>query len=203
MWGDAGNCMGRSLSRLGATVAYGVSGGNANRGLSHAAAEATFDAVRPFLHIHPVAVVFLLGVAVLAVGLLVWYLAAARLARAPAELGLHDGQLAPCPGTPNCVSTRSADPARRMDPIPYAGSRDAARDRLLAVIRAMPRATVEAVEDGYVRVVFRSAVFRFPDDVEFQLDDDAKAIHFRSASRVGRYDFHVNRRRMRLVGSKM
>jgi uncharacterized protein (DUF1499 family) len=149
-----------------------------------------------------IAVVLSLAAALLAGVLLAWFLAAARLAR-KSELGIRDGRLAACPATPNCVSTRSADPSRRMDPLPYAGSRDAARSRLLAAIRALPRATVETVEDEYVHVVFRSAFFRFPDDVEFQLDDETKTIHFRSASRVGRYDFQVNRRRMERIGTEV
>jgi uncharacterized protein (DUF1499 family) len=39
-------------------------------------------------------------------------------------------------------------------------------------------------------------LLRFVDDVEFLFDDEAKTIHFRSASRTGRSDFGVNRRRM-------
>jgi uncharacterized protein (DUF1499 family) len=34
------------------------------------------------------------------------------------------------------------------------------------------------------------------DDVEFVFDEGAKQIHFRSASRLGRKDFGVNRKRM-------
>jgi uncharacterized protein (DUF1499 family) len=34
------------------------------------------------------------------------------------------------------------------------------------------------------------------DDVHFLFDDAAKEIHFRSASRLGRSDFGVNRKRM-------
>ena len=39
-------------------------------------------------------------------------------------------------------------------------------------------------------------MFRFTDDVEFYVDNTAKVIHFRSASRVGRGDMGVNRKRM-------
>jgi len=34
------------------------------------------------------------------------------------------------------------------------------------------------------------------DDVDFRFDDEARQIHFRSASRLGRRDFGVNRERM-------
>jgi uncharacterized protein (DUF1499 family) len=51
-------------------------------------------------------------------------------------------------------------------------------------------------------VEFRSALFRFVDDVEFVLDDSARVIHFRSASRAGYYDFGVNRRRMQEISDR-
>jgi uncharacterized protein (DUF1499 family) len=40
------------------------------------------------------------------------------------------------------------------------------------------------------------------DDVESVLDDAARVIHFRSASRTGWYDFGVNRRRMEQVSER-
>ena len=42
-------------------------------------------------------------------------------------------------------------------------------------------------------------MFRFVDDVEFLLDDATGQIYFRSASRVGRSDLGVNRRRMEAI----
>ena len=39
-------------------------------------------------------------------------------------------------------------------------------------------------------------VFRFVDDLELRIDTDQKRIHLRSASRVGRSDFGVNRKRL-------
>lgn len=104
--------------------------------------------------------------------------------------------LPPCRRTPNCVSTQAADPARKMEPIPYTGTLDEARARLLRVLRSYPRTTV--VQEGPVslKAECRSRIFRFVDDVDFVLDGAAKAIHFRSASRLGRRDFGVNRKRM-------
>jgi uncharacterized protein (DUF1499 family) len=42
-------------------------------------------------------------------------------------------------------------------------------------------------------------LFRFVDDVEFLADDAAKVIHVRSASRLGRSDLGVNRKRIELI----
>jgi len=38
--------------------------------------------------------------------------------------------------------------------------------------------------------------------VEFVLDDSARVIHFRSASRTGYYDFGVNRKRMQEISDR-
>jgi uncharacterized protein (DUF1499 family) len=83
-----------------------------------------------------------------------------------------------------------------MDPIPYKGSLEQARQRLLSALRAFER--VEIVEEGpdSIHAEFRSRLLRFVDDVELVVDDQAKLIHFRSASRTGRYDWGVNRQRM-------
>jgi uncharacterized protein (DUF1499 family) len=103
--------------------------------------------------------------------------------------------LRPCPRTPNCVSTQSADARHRMEPLPYSDLEEA-RARLLAVLGAKANAKVVTVEPTYVRAEFRSTIFRFVDDVEFLFDEKAKRLQFRSASRVGRSDFGVNRKRM-------
>jgi uncharacterized protein (DUF1499 family) len=107
--------------------------------------------------------------------------------------------LPPCPRTPNCVSTQAERPGQRMEPIPYTGALGAARGRMLRALRALPRTKI--VEEGpdVLRAQCRSLIFRFVDDVEIRFDDTAKLIHFRSASRLGRRDFGVNRQRMETV----
>jgi len=110
--------------------------------------------------------------------------------------GLKDGRLLPCPDKPNCVCTQDTAERNRIEPLRYAGTQAQARERLLNIIGQMERATLVTAEPGYIHVEFRSAVFRFVDDTEFLFDDDAKHIHFRSAARMGTYDFKVNRNRM-------
>lgn len=114
----------------------------------------------------------------------------------PVNLGVHDGRLAPCPASPNCVCTQAADEAHRIEPLTYTGSAAEALARLRAVLAARPRVRIVTQSENYLHVEFTSRVFRFVDDVEFLLDDEAKAIHFRSASRAGYSDLGVNRRRM-------
>jgi len=107
--------------------------------------------------------------------------------------------LAPCPDSPNCVSTKSKDPGRAMPPLPYIRSGRESMDCLLGIVRDMKRATIVSATPSYLHVEFRSALFRFVDDVEFVMEDSARLIHFRSASRTGYYDFGVNRKRMKEI----
>jgi uncharacterized protein (DUF1499 family) len=86
-----------------------------------------------------------------------------------------------------------------MEPLPY-GDLAEARERLLAILAAQPRVKVVTVEPTYVRAEFRSALFRFVDDVELLFDEAGKRLRFRSASRLGRRDFGVNRKRMEEIG---
>lgn len=117
----------------------------------------------------------------------------------PPTLGLTDGRLAPCPETPNCVSTelRGAE----LEPWPFSGTPGGARTTLLAAIASRRRARLVTVLPEYIHAEFRSAVFGFVDDVEFRIDADGGVIHFRSASRLGRGDFGANRRRMEALGA--
>lgn len=102
-----------------------------------------------------------------------------------------------CPDTPNCVSSLAQEaPARRVAPIAFDEDAHRARARLRRVIGGMPRTRIAAEEGAYLRAEFRSRLFGFVDDVEFLLDEDARVIHVRSASRIGYWDLGVNRRRV-------
>lgn len=123
------------------------------------------------------------------------FLLAFELGMLTAPASLPPMQLKPCPSTPNCVSTQSTNPAKRMDPVAYSGPVDDARARLLRILDR-PRVEILESTDLYVHAVFTTRIMRFKDDVEFLFDPDAGVIHFRSASRVGRSDFGTNRSRM-------
>jgi uncharacterized protein (DUF1499 family) len=103
--------------------------------------------------------------------------------------------LPPCPETPNCVSTQGKG-KQAIAAFRYSGSSNAAMERLRAILEATPRTTIVKSSTSSMTVEFRTAIFRFTDDAIFLIDDRTKTIHFRSASRVGRSDLGVNRRRM-------
>lgn len=113
-----------------------------------------------------------------------------------------EGKLKPCPESPNCISTQAQDPRRPMPPLPFMGTKDQSKQKIIEIIKSMKRSKIVEISDSYVHVQFRSLLFRFVDDVEFLLDDAARIIHFRSASRVGYYDFGANRRRMREISKR-
>lgn len=120
-------------------------------------------------------------------------------ARRPETLGVRDGRLAPCPDSPNCVSTQTDREEIRMKPIPIVGDPADALSQLRNVLSANPRARIVTADDNYLHAEFTSALFRFVDDVEFFVDREQRVIHFRSASRVGKSDLGVNRQRMQSI----
>ncbi|TFG02541.1 MAG: DUF1499 domain-containing protein [Promethearchaeota archaeon] len=115
------------------------------------------------------------------------------------EIGLKDGKFHPCPEYPNCVSSQSTDEMHQIDPIKYTTSKEEAMDKITNIIKNSKRTKIVTQEDDYIHAVFRTALLRFVDDVEFYFDDNEKTIHFKSASRVGRNDWGVNRKRMEKI----
>lgn len=107
--------------------------------------------------------------------------------------------LRPCPSSPNCVSSEAGDPRHRMEPVPYAGSREEAQARLRKIVQAMPRTEIMKEEPGYIEVYFRSRIFGFVDEAEFVFDEVNSLLRFRSGARTGYYDFAVNRSRMQSI----
>lgn len=112
--------------------------------------------------------------------------------------------LAPCPSSPNCVSTLAGEDSQHaIGPYPYRKSRADAKEFLKAVVANLPRTKLVHEEEDYLHYEFTSLLLRFVDDVEFVFDDPSKTIHFRSASRTGYSDLGVNRRRMEKLRSRI
>lgn len=109
--------------------------------------------------------------------------------------GLTDGKLAPCPGSPNCVSSEEASEPSRIEPLIFTGNPEAAWDCLKRAVLGMG-GTIGRDEDDYLWATFKTSLFRFVDDVEFRMDAPNTVIHVRSASRIGYSDFGVNRKRV-------
>jgi len=117
----------------------------------------------------------------------------------PANLGTHDGKLALCPSSPNCVSSQSSDDAHRIAPLTYSGRAADAMKKLTVIVQTFPRTSVITISDSYLHAEFTSAIFRFVDDLEFLVDETAEVIHVRSASRMGYSDLGMNRKRIEQI----
>lgn len=119
-------------------------------------------------------------------GLLLIHLALFQLVGpVPAELGVHNGSLAPCLSTAHCARVEWA-----VDDV------DAALQQLTAVVAATGRTTVVERTDRYLHATASSRIFGFVDDLELYADRDQAVLQARSVSRLGDSDLGVNGRRL-------
>jgi uncharacterized protein (DUF1499 family) len=116
----------------------------------------------------------------------------------PTNLGVKDGKLSACPGTPNCVNSQSTDAQSKIEPLPGVAIAD-----LRKVIESMERTTIIEQTNNYLYAEFKSKLMGYVDDVEFFLDSTANVIHVRSASRLGKSDLGVNRKRVEEIRQKL
>ncbi|CAL9099302.1 unnamed protein product [Musa acuminata var. zebrina] len=139
----------------------------------------------------------------------------------PSYLGIQKNppSLALCPATNNCISTSeeisdanhyappwnyNPEDGRRKKPI----NKDEAIAELLQVVTSLkpdnftPR-VAERRED-YIRVEYESPIMGFVDDVEFWFPPGKKSIvEYRSASRIGNFDFDINKKRIKALRSEL
>ena len=118
----------------------------------------------------------------------------------PDNLGVRNGKLAPCPDSPNCVSSQATDPDQRIAPLAWSGEVIADIDR---AVSGMPGCRTLTKKENYLYAQCASRVFGFVDDVEFFIDRPTNLIHMRSAARLGYYDFGVNRNRLERMRSRL
>lgn len=123
----------------------------------------------------------------------------------PDNLGVKDGRLATCGRRLNCVSSQAdpADAQRYVAPIPFKGDAQAALSAARKAVERMRRATVIRQEGNYLHAEFRSKLMGFVDDVELMFDERSGVLHVRSASRLGRRDYGVNRARVEALHARL
>jgi uncharacterized protein (DUF1499 family) len=127
--------------------------------------------------------------------LLIVLLLSACAGKRPVNIGIQNGHLAVCPGTPNCVSSQAMDESHSIASFTYSGDKKEAFLRLKKIIESEERTQIIAESENYLHAEFTTAIMRFVDDVEFYFPDEP-LIHVRSASRVGYSDWGVNRKRV-------
>jgi uncharacterized protein (DUF1499 family) len=157
---------------------------------------------------------WLIGILIALAALVVLVFAAGQMGflqgKPPADLGVNGGRLKRPSGTPNSVTSQAdlfADhPMRdyaRIAPLPGSGGAQASISRLRAVVERMPGAKVVEQRDDYLYARFETKALRFTDDAEFWYDPAAQAVQVRSASRLGRKDFGVNRARVEAIRAQL
>jgi uncharacterized protein (DUF1499 family) len=128
----------------------------------------------------------------------------------PSDLGLKDGKLKRPSRTPNSVSSQAglyADHPMKayaeIAPFKFNGDAKGAIERIRRIVESTEGARVVRVEPMYLYAQFQTRWLKFVDDAEFFADEDAKFVHIRSASRIGRRDFGVNRARIEAIRTRL
>ncbi|MED5387657.1 MAG: DUF1499 domain-containing protein [Pseudomonadota bacterium] len=103
--------------------------------------------------------------------------------------------LAPCPDSPNCVSSLASQDRHRIAPLQVATNRSESMGRIKALLSNLPRVEFDVVGQSRIQARFTSRLLRFVDDVTFFVRENG-VVEVRSASRVGYWDLGANRRRV-------
>ncbi|MBI2277199.1 MAG: DUF1499 domain-containing protein [Dechloromonas sp.] len=129
--------------------------------------------------------------------------------QAPTDLGVSDGRLKAPANSRNSVSSQAMlypthpqlDYAR-IAPLEFLdGDATASMQALAGVLSAMPRIRLVTQQPDYLYAEARTPWLRFVDDLEFWANPARGVIEVRSASRLGREDFGVNRQRVEAIRS--
>lgn len=126
--------------------------------------------------------------------------------RAPEDIGIQNGRLKPPSWTPNSVSSQADlypdHPQKdyaRIAPIQFTGDGEKALLKIADILKHSERTVIVTQKTDYLYAQSTTPVLRFTDDLEFWLDKSAGVIQVRSASRLGRKDFNVNRDRVETI----
>lgn len=151
----------------------------------------------------------LVGLALLAIALVVAGQLGLLRGKSPNGLGIKDGRLKPPARTPNSVSSQTDlypdHPQRqfaRIAPIRFTGAPEQAMARIADILKATDNTVIVSNEADYIYAQCTTKLLKFTDDIEFWLDRSAGVIQVRSASRLGKKDFDVNRNRVEAIRAK-
>lgn len=114
----------------------------------------------------------------------------------PLNLGVSDSGLSSCPDKPNCVSSDAEDEQHKIEAYSLAVDSDLAWQAIKEALLKLPRTKIVTQTDGYLHAECRSALFGFVDDFELHLRPQEATVAIRSAARMGKSDFGVNRDRV-------
>ena len=116
----------------------------------------------------------------------------------PKNIGLKDDQLPPCTSLLNCVCSIDKDKKSYTLPLQFDNDPASAWSSIQKTIEHSGGKIVERTDD-YLWATYTTPLMRYVDDVQLKLDTENNNIHIRSASRIGRRDFGVNRNRVEML----
>lgn len=120
----------------------------------------------------------------------------------PSNLGVTDGRLKACPNSPNCVCSFDSDKEHGIEAISFSGAPQDAIATLKQIIQSMPLTNIIESSDDYIYAEFTTKLMGYVDDVEFYIPGGSDIIHVRSASRLGKSDLGLNRKRVEEIRTK-
>lgn len=122
----------------------------------------------------------------------------------PDDLGVREGQLRPCPASPNCVSSDAPEAdSHHVEALQLAKPAEAAWPAVAEVAAGLPGARVVTREPSYLHLECESRIFGFVDDLELHLRPEEGTVAVRSASRLGHSDLGVNRKRVETLRRRL
>jgi uncharacterized protein (DUF1499 family) len=152
------------------------------------------------------ALLLVLALAMLALALLIAGQVGLLRGTPPTDLGVKDGKLKRPSKTENSVTSQAdlwpdhpMQTYARIAPFKITGDGSAEIAKIGTTLQAMPRTAIVQQDGGYIYAQCSTPLLKFTDDIEFYLDKSAGLIHVRSASRIGRKDFSVNRARVEQI----
>lgn len=123
----------------------------------------------------------------------------AHLSKNQTTLSLVNDQLKSCPKTPNCISSQHPnDTQHYITPIQLKDSVLINYTKVAKSIITKMNGEISKESSNYIAAIFTSDIFGFIDDFEILIDEEKNVMHLRSASRVGRSDLGINRKRVDL-----
>ena len=125
---------------------------------------------------------------------------------APTDLGVQQGKLKGLSATDNSVSSQADlypdHPQRKYSsiaPLALRGDGPSTIAKLKTIVQGMEGSKLVSSAPDYLYAQYTTPLMKYVDDVEFWFDPSSNAIQVRSASRIGKGDMGLNRKRIETV----